>query len=569
MMRTWLSLWLPLAGIALLPVLSDYLANRYQVAAQDLLLPIIIQLLTATVIAGFFLYSWRHDNRAGALIGGLLVTAVLARPEPLFAQANNLIYQLRWRYLILLLPFIGFALFGIATFTSHLIGRGMQRLTDHARWPTIEQVRTLSAMAGFTFVLLAIPTVWDLATAWPQFSYQPPALPSLPASARAAPKPDIYYIVLDDYTNQEVLQKQLNFDNSSFMQFLQQNGYMTKPTAQSSYPYTTMSLASTLTASYLTDLTRKFGNSAEQTIIPFHQSIKESPVIQALKSIGYRYDLIGTWYDTTDTSPEADEIYQDNGQLTILGKQFTLNNFAIDEPVLSVWWGVIAKGIRIGNFPILSYTGQAHDEMTLASLEHLRDLVNQPAGGRFIFAHLLIPHDEYFFQPNGQPAIDSDANNVDESIQQKYTDQVRFINAQIEPILAQINQDSQNQAIVVLQSEEGPYPVEFNHGVFAQDKIDEALDSQNMLNWSTNDLQMKYGILAAYHIPQATPQDLTAAADSVNVFRLILNDYFGGTLAYLPECHYAYPAGRNHALSFADITQKLTGRPTPICQNYL
>jgi len=64
--------------------------------------------------------------------------------------------------------------------------------------------------------------------------------------------------------------------------------------------------------------------------------------------------------------------------------------------------------------------------------------------------------------------------------------------------------------------------------------------------------------------PASCPLSLQAdagAADSVNVFRLILNSYFGATLPYRPDCYYVYPNGREHPMGFASATSKLTGQP--------
>jgi len=91
-----------------------------------------------------------------------------------------------------------------------------------------------------------------------------------------------------------------------------------------------------------------------------------------------------------------------------------------------------------------------------------------------------------------------------------------------------------------------------------------------MRRWNDLNLQMKFGNLAAYHIPAAnltTASNVSAkdAADSVNVFRLVLNSYFNAGLSYLPDCYYAYSDGRERPEVFADITDRLAGQPSALC----
>ena len=86
-----------------------------------------------------------------------------------------------------------------------------------------------------------------------------------------------------------------------------------------------------------------------------------------------------------------------------------------------------------------------------------------------------------------------------------------------------------------------------------------------MTKWSDTDLQMKYGVLAAYDIPAADKNAFAVGGNSVNIFRLVLNTYFGTNLPYLPECSYAYVNGRAQAFSYTDITARLTGQKNLDC----
>jgi len=69
-------------------------------------------------------------------------------------------------------------------------------------------------------------------------------------------------------------------------------------------------------------------------------------------------------------------------------------------------------------------------------------------------------------------------------------------------------------------------------------------------------------------VPKANFNDPATAdaADNVNIFRLVLDTYFGYQLPTLPDCYYAYPNGRDKPINFANINQQLTGQPAdPRC----
>ena len=40
-----------------------------------------------------------------------------------------------------------------------------------------------------------------------------------------AEKPNVYHIILDEYTDNEILLKQFNYDNGEFLEFLNKNGF--------------------------------------------------------------------------------------------------------------------------------------------------------------------------------------------------------------------------------------------------------------------------------------------------------------------------------------------------------
>ena len=64
-------------------------------------------------------------------------------------------------------------------------------------------------------------------------------------------KPDVYYIILDAYAGKDVLNDYFGYDNNEFISFLEENNFHVVPHALTNYPYTSLSLASSLNMQYL------------------------------------------------------------------------------------------------------------------------------------------------------------------------------------------------------------------------------------------------------------------------------------------------------------------------------
>lgn len=560
-----LRLWLVVFMIGAIPIMSNYLYNRYEVSVQAMVLPLLALTLVASFVAAIFYRLSRRDPLAGLgaeVIAAVMLTnnyddrfgniypalsALLPLPKLDGAQAS-----------IVSLSFIALILLG-----AHLAGRLISQFVRGRGWPARDLRLGVIIALSLTFVIMLIPTAKSLIAAWPQFFYKPPAIAAnLSASAS---KPDIYYIVMEDYANQTQLSNQFNFSNADFLNYLTKNGYYTNPDSHQNYPYTTMSIASTLSADYNTDMINRFGAAGSQSIVPYHRAIQYAPVVSALKGLGYQYDEIGTWYETTNRAPLADNFYLPDRRLTIMGQTTHIDGFTQAQLSETVFWRWLQLGLKFGNFTLAQYQGEGQTQLTGDALSTLKNLANQPAGGRFIFAHLIIPHEPYYFNADGSMSSYSGDDDYGQLIKQKYLGQLQYINSRIKPILESIKANSQSQAIVILQSDEGPQPQALNDHLFNEGGESTEINNQDMRSWNDSDLALKYGNFAAYSIPNASASDLATGASNLNVFRLIMNRYFGASLPILPECYYAFPNGRAHTFVYDDVTSRITSAANPVC----
>jgi len=537
--KLWCVFVLYLSLFSFLPVFSSWVENKQGVVPVDLAFPLCLGVALSILAASIFYPIFLKNQFVGLLIG--LITLALVKhpkliPIPWFSSS-------RVRLFFSLLPF----LFLIGWISCRWIKKGT----------VIEGLsKALKVSVVVAFLAGLLPVIRVIWTEWPQFFYQPRYY-SFGTLSKTQEKPDIYYLVFDRYTSEEVLKSQFGFKND-LVDFLRARGFYANPSAYAPYPNTTTSISATLSANYHTEIVKNFAASSS---IPYDRTIQYAPVIKVLKKLDYSYYHLGSWYEATNQAPLADYNFQKEGVITLLGHPIILNSFARDlisgEPILERF---LSKGVRVKGYPIFEYLNVGECQATLEKLKELRRLAEEKPGGRFIFAHILSPHPPSCFWPDGSLKSQEEAKTLSK---ETYLEQIQFLNPQIEDLVLTIQKKSQGKAIIILQADEGPYPRDydsrFQGGVYGEKHSD-------MGKWDKEALKMKYGILAAYYLPGAKKEDLVSAADSINIFRLIFNTYFQGHLTYLPRCYYGYSLVQNRGFVFVDLSKQLTGQQNTICQ---
>jgi hypothetical protein len=324
---------------------------------------------------------------------------------------------------------------------------------------------------------------------------------SLPKST-----PDVYYIVLDSYTRSDVLESELNYDNTAFLNELEQMGFYVAGCSRTNYNKTQSSMASSLNMSYLPEL---YVEAAKQGISEedIWMLIKPSKVRHNFESIGYQIVAFDTGYKWTSIT-DAD-IYLSRGQ-NAFGMQYVtpFEQMLIDSTMLSIYsdfnrkasWNAYADSIH----PKANYIGLQ---------EYILDQLPQVAaldGPTFTYAHINITHEPYVFSPDGY-LIDS----KEISFPAGYIHALDYMDARLIPILQEILDRSSTPPIIIIQGD---------HGYWVDDGTPSGENISPVLN--------------AYYLPGLGQDGLYSTISPVNTFRLIFNDYFGGQYELLPDISY-------------------------------
>jgi Sulfatase len=421
-------------------------------------------------------------------------------------------------------------------------------------------VRIIFVMSAYMFLSTIVPFIGYSRATKGQLAFRPD---ELPGNIVTNSKPDVYYLVLDRYTNDRVLQTQLGYDNTPFTQGLVERGFYVKNDAYAAYPYTSSSIGSTMSLDFLNQLQDKFGDQNQQTQTALFRLTQYSTFAKELRDGGYDYSVLGSWYGVSNDAPYSNDFRYELSRLRFMEKGGYLAEFESNYVATTALAAFATGGLKspLLKTPLLRYSVQDHAGLANFQLAELEKIANsEKQGGRFIFAHILLPHDPYVFNEDGSLSTVSQlTDNIGRLATDKYLQQLKYVNTRLKKLVDEIQAKSSNKAVIVLQADEGFYP-----HFLTPDGNGTDMNAGDMRTWSNEYLRAKYGVLAAYHLP-GVPESELKHITNTNIFRVILNNYFGYDLPYLPDCHFAYPEGRAKAFVFTDITPRLEENPDPRC----
>ncbi len=352
----------------------------------------------------------------------------------------------------------------------------------------------------------------------------------LPASNRSetGPKPDIYYLIFDRYANDQVLDQYFDFDNSEFISFLQSKGFYVAEESYSNYPKTFNSLASSLNLNLLDSLIDQPEKDFSDRL-PFYQLMEDNKVIRFLKDQDYTIYHFGDWWQPTRKNPQADFNFN---YFIIDINEFThhLIQTSLAGPVYNLYFHTDKNLFgqteeRIVPDKEFSYVSSKKEiiERTEYRQNLLKEIALRP-GPKFVFAHILLPHDPFVFDSQCKPVDEESQKKLERD--EKYINQLRCVNNLIEESVTNILDQSAVKPVIIIQADEGPFPKAIWSGEKTYGELDE------------DELRMKFGILNAYYLPDFEEDVLYPSISPVNTFRIVFNYYFGTDYDLLEDRHY-------------------------------
>lgn len=568
----WLSAYAVLLSFFWHTILGNH--TYLEIIPYQLIFPVIMHAFTALLIT-FIVFWARYKTFTGKLFSAIILALLMVGYDGNLQAASGIIRAFipglnnnDPMFIVSLVYLVVIVL--IAILLGHILEKAI-RIHFKQRYKDVNY-----GLVFFVTYLLLVPSISMLKILptlikQSRVVAQQYALPANDAITDAAgsEKPDIYYIVLDRYTNNEVLQQQFAYNNNTFTDYLRSENFTVNESAYGHYPYTAMSIASTLTADYTKQYVAPYTNDGVQSRALYHNLIWQSSVVKALKQAGYNYYTIGNWYGTSQKAPLADWEYKWEHLLTVFGNTRRLRGIEANEFVQSPYY----RFAQLGNVSWWPFKIQENDHVSdvREQLTTLNTIAKDKPGGRFIFAHILVPHDPFVFNSDGSLSPYTGTDDYGKPIKQKYVDQITFINGQIQNFIATVKEKSNGQSVIILNADEGAYP-QFMSSTFnsptPNDVIkDGILDDGNMNDWNDDWLKMKFGIQQAVYMPKMQPED-AAHLSSVNVFRVVLNRYLSYNLPYLPKCQFGLIDGNKYEYDYTDITARFSDTPDAKCKEF-
>jgi len=363
----------------------------------------------------------------------------------------------------------------------------------------------------FRFVTVISGSPWVSAPA----TIQP--IDGVPETAQAN-TPDIYYIILDGYGRKDMLQTIHGFDNSMFLDALEQRGFVVASDSQSNYHRTLLSLSSSLNMQYLDTMSSAMGDS--NLWWPVSDAVQHSETRRILVNWGYKTVFFANNGDYSDI--RDGDFYEAPFpiQLNIFNSRFlNLTNL-----------GLLAEIDQLG-IADLSY--DTHRRIILHNFERLPE-VAATEGPKYVFAHIVAPHPPYVFDQTGNPVDPAYPFTLSIEERAGYIEQLQFINQAILTTVDGILANSEAPPIIIIQGDHGPGTMT-NH-----DSLEKSC------------LYERFSILNAYYLPSVNKSSVPMDISPVNSFRFIFNTYFNGDLELLPNRQYFSTS--EHFYQFTDVT---------------
>ena len=309
--------------------------------------------------------------------------------------------------------------------------------------------------------------------------------------------PDIYYIILDGYPRQDMLDKYYNYKNDDFVEQLEEIGFYVAPCSQSNYAMTLLSLSSSLNMGYLEDL------NPDITQIDYPDLLIHSQARNLLEDLGYQTVSIesGIWYTEfqdadyflTQDKPAARSFFDFSklGEFEIMYIRTTIMRLA--EEYGSVWIDSLFYNPRQDSYNRILFEFDTLDESAAIP------------GPKFVFAHILAPHSSgTIFGEDGSFIVAQDDEVA-------LGNELTYLNQRTLEVVQNILATSGIPPVIVIQGD---------HGLSTESRM---------------------SILAAMYFPGAGQDHLYPNITPVNIFRVIFNIYFDQNYPLIPDKSYYSP----------------------------
>jgi len=288
-------------------------------------------------------------------------------------------------------------------------------------------------------------------------------------------KPDIYFLLFDEYASSLSLKQRFNYDNSDLDTFLVSHGFQIQRKSMSNYNFTPFSMSSTLNMSYLHGFFNPEACSADDYAY-CNVLIKDNEVIKFLSYQGFDIEN----YSVFDLAGDPSKV--DQSFLPLKTKLIT------DRTLFGYLKKDVAWMLYTGKWEIkwltenTFYQQAINNERLIAGVEKESEFKGKRP--RFIYGHFYLPHAPFFYDRDGKLKDKSTIyrESMANKTTQAYLDYLPFANEKIKELISTIQKNTHDSAVIIFMGDHGlrdktshPHPVNYfqnQNAVFFPDKDD-------------------------------------------------------------------------------------------------
>lgn len=330
--------------------------------------------------------------------------------------------------------------------------------------------------------------------------------------------PDIYFIVLDAFPRQDVSEMEYG-ETIPLYDELENMGFTIAQESNANYLFTMSSLASMLNFAYITERVEGGITEDSKNESPLVELIRNNRLCKTVKAIGYQYITFDSTWEPTTTSKCADQV---------------LDNDKNIEDIFILYMNTTLLRSVMSDSLLLSFR-----ESRLETFDQILSIsaIDAPT---FTFAHVLLPHQPYMFDENGDNFTHQETINTFLSGSHKaqaFYQQTIYTSNRVSDLVQDIINNSDVPPIIIIQSDHGPDYLGYS-------------DDPEVINLRTP-------VLSAYYLPFGGDALMYPSISPVNIFRVVLNYYFDAGLELLEDRTYFVSYNDDYLYNYRDITDTI------------
>lgn len=488
--------------------------NQIYLSWEDLSLMFGVQIFAFMVIALMLRLMCRNWDRALYILTYVTLFWVLG------AAAIVLVTSEQWLVAALYITFLGVVFY----------------VVHHCYTTMKEGFRKTVYMFSFIMFAMQLPGIVSILQS-STVDYRFDDIEHLEMEAQEEDLPHILYIVPDRYSSNQNLRDLYNFSNDDFTDALKEKGFHVWDNQFSNYPKTFMSMASTFNMNYLDPALASIPKDSERYQF-MYGFLEDYQVRRELHKNGYRYTHIGSWWNPTKRNAFADVNYNQG----VYGLSEAVVKYLSVTPLA---------------FVLKNPSGKSVCDIVEEKIDLIRKTVTQDKP-QFILWHNLITHPPYIYASDGRCRKGHEERYFFYNYKKRnenYVNHIQHFNQKIMALIDDVFKHSTREVIIVIQSDEGPFPEAYVREDAGGDDVEE----YNFWDSSLEEIKRKQGVFNAIYLPSRAYDGFDAYQTPVNNFRHIFREIYSADIPLLDDKIYSFEYERL-PYDLKDISQPLLKR---------